>query len=122
MDHLVTKTWSFAVSLSICSLFLTFSTVAVAAPAVCMIKKTKGNPVGDHDFTLVMPQSSVAEMTRRGFKQRGCGRRIGTAPKVARQMCALAEKNLPGVDASFAQQYSVTPAEICAMANGVSTQ
>jgi hypothetical protein len=122
MDFLSVKSWSFVVGLLICMLLFPLGQVAEAAAPVCMIKKTKGKARGDHDFTLVVPQSSVAEMAKRGFRQRGCGRRGETAPKVARQMCALAAQNLPGVEASFAQEYGVTPSEICAMAKQASVQ
>jgi hypothetical protein len=120
MDFLSIKSWSFICLFLICIAIFPLGHKAEAASPVCMIKKTKGQPRGNHDYTLVVPQSSVEAMTERGFKQRGCGRRIETAPKVARQMCALAAKNLPGVDASFAQEYGVTPAEICAMAQQAS--
>lgn len=83
---------------------------------VCMQKMTQGKPGGDHLFTLAVRSDKAVALQARGFVRAACDRRKQRG-KVRQQMCELAARSTPALEADFQRTYSVTPREICELSD-----
>lgn len=79
---------------------------------VCMGRMTEGKPGGDHQIHLLVRPEKVVTLLARGFVPTACGKATNVM-RSRQQMCDIALRSSPAMDADFKRIYFLTPSEIC---------
>ncbi len=79
----------------------------------CMAKTTKGRPGGDHQITVSASPNKAAFLSSRGYSPSTCPKSAAGFQSFQRQMCSIAARKLPELEAELRNSYSLSPLEIC---------
>lgn len=99
--------------------FLTTMPLMAEQPAAVCLATPVMSGAASQSLTIIVPATSVAAFTARGFVVKPCGEAINHIPQYREEMCWMANSAPADIRQNFETTYAISSGELCELSGAI---